>query len=359
MFSTNAKLRSLFELRHQSSLSNYVTRVAWSPIGKGFAVCSAAGEILLYSMKTFESVVLQTETGCSIDSLAFSYDGQFLAAGGQSGEVNIWQFKPKPELIQTFKNRSAWIDQLQWSPTQNDLAFSLGKTVQIWDAESREIVTTLLFGDSSVSQIVWHPGGESISLGGYQGIKIWMTNHWDDDPYHLIVPSASVAVAWSPSGRYVASGNLDRTINVLEWGNPDPWMMSGFPGKVRQLAWSDRSIRNNAPLLASASAESIVVWEKHEDEAIGWESRVLGSHEGVVQGLCFQPDTTLLASASEDGSIVLWWQATSMTQVLEGVSDGFSCLAWHPQGSYLIAGGEQGELLIWGQSSRGQGFKRR
>ncbi|BAS55543.1 hypothetical protein NIES2135_51730 [Leptolyngbya boryana NIES-2135] len=358
MFSVSAKQRSLFELRHQSALSDYVTGIAWSPNGEGLAVCSAAGEILLYSMKTLESVVLQAATGYSIDGLAFSHDGQFLAAGGQSGEVNIWQFKPKPELIQTFKNKSAWIDQLQWSPTQNDLAFSLGKTVQIWNAESRERVTTLLFGDSSVSQIVWHPSGESISLGGYQGIKIWMTSNWDDDPYHLMVPSASVAVAWSPSGRYVASGNFDRTITVLEWGNPEPWMMRGFPGKIRDLAWSDQ-FASNAPLLASASVEGIVVWEKHEEEAIGWESRVLGTHEGVVQGLCFQPATMLLASASEDGSVILWWQATSIAQVLEGVSDGFSCLAWHPQGSYLVAGGEQGELLIWGKSSRGQGFKRR
>jgi WD40 repeat protein len=360
VFSVKAKMRLLFEPRWQGVLSDYVTAIAWSPDGRMLAVCSAAGEVIIYAVKTFDSIVLQAKTGYSIDCLAFSNDSQFLAASGQAGTVQIWQLtRTGFNLIETLSNPSAWIDQLQWSPTVNHLAFSLGKSVQIWDAQSREWVTTLNFNESSIADISWHPSGESVSLGGYQGIKIWMANNWKEDPYHFGIPSASTSIAWSPSGRYMASGNLDRTIAVLEWGNPDPWLMRGFPGKIRQIAWSDQPVHNDAPLFASASAESIVVWEKHEDEAIGWEGRVLGQHNGAVQTICFQPNTTLLASASEDGSIVLWWQATSMTQILEGAPDGFSCLAWHPQGSFLAAGGQQGELLVWVQSLRGQGFKRR
>ena len=29
---------------------------------------------------------------------------------------------------------------------------------------------------------------------------------------------------------------------------------------------------------------------------------------------------------------------------------GFSTLSWHPQGQFLAAGGEQGELIIWSTS---------
>lgn len=360
MFSVKATMRSLFEPRWQGALSDYVSAIAWSPDGRMLAVSSAAGEVVLYATKTFDSIVLQANTGLSIDCLAFSRDGQFLAASGQAGTVQIWQLtRTGFELIETLAHAPAWIDQLKWSPTQHQLAFSLGKSVQIWDVQTRQRVTTLNFNESSIADIAWHPSGESISLGGYQGIKIWMTSNWEEDPYNFVIPSASTTIAWSPSGRYLASGNLDRTIALLEWGNPAPWMMSGFPGKVRQVAWSDQPVRSGAPLLASASVEGVVVWEKHPEDNVGWESRVLGQHDGYVQMIRFQPNTTLLASASEDGSIVLWWQATSMTQVLEGASEGFSCLAWHPQGSYLAAGGQQGEVLIWTQSSRGQGFKRR
>ncbi|MEM8810710.1 MAG: hypothetical protein AAGF01_32270, partial [Cyanobacteria bacterium P01_G01_bin.38] len=67
----------------------------------------------------------------------------------------------------------------------------------------------------------------------------------------------------------------------------------------------------------------------------------------------------LLASAAQDGQVCLWQNAKSLQQTLKGVSQGFSSLAWHPQGSYLAAGGDQGELIIWTPSNRGQGFQKR
>lgn len=167
--------------------------------------------------------------------------------------------------------------------------------------KSSGLKTTLNFGTSSALNLTWHPDGQRLSVSGYQGVKIWTAEDWDDDPYLLTIPSASVAIAWSPDGKYTASGNLDRTITVLEWDNPHPWVMRGFPGKIRQLAWSDVPTKAGTSLLASASAEGIVVWEKQEDESLGWEGRVLTGHEGTVQSIHFQPDTQLLASAAADG----------------------------------------------------------
>jgi WD40 repeat protein len=81
---------------------------------------------------------------------------------------------------------------------------------------------------------------------------------------------------------------------------------------------------------------------------------MLDLHEDTVQAIAFQPGTFLLASASSDGFVCLWQEAEQVAQILEGASDGFSCLAWHPQGQdgsqtspLLAAGGQNGELLIW------------
>ena len=350
-----------FDRHWQGMLSDYVTVIDWSPDGNILAASSAAGEVVLfYRAEPQQLEVLQAATGQSVDCLAFSSDGQFLAAGGQNGQVKIWQLQSEAfELVSTLENSPAWIDRMAWSPTQNLLAFSLGKHVQVWDATLGDIATTLNFDTSSTLDITWHPDGRRLSVSGYQGVKIWTAEDWDDDPYLLTIPSASVAVVWSLDGKYIASGNLDRTITVLEWENPHPWVMRGFPGKIRQLAWSDVPTKVGASLLAAASAAEIVVWEKQEDESLGWEGRVLAEHEGAVQSIRFQPDTLLLASAAADGWVCLWHKAQRLAQVLNGAPNGFSCLAWHPKGNQLAAGGQNGELLVWSKAGRGQGFGQR
>lgn len=360
MSGVGAKKQPLLELRWRGELSDYVTAIAWSPNGEILAASSAAGEVMLQVLATGVQQSLQGMGQQSVDCLAFSRDGQFLAAGGQDGKVTIWRVQAEQsECIATLSNAPAWIDHLAWSPTRNQLAFSLGKYVQVWDADLGDVVTTLNFDHSSVLDIIWNPDGKRLTVSGYQGVKIWMAQNWDEDPYLLTIPSASTAIAWSPNSQYIAVGNLDRTIMVMEWENPSPWVMRGFPGKIRQLAWSNVASKLGAPLLASASAESVVIWEKHTDEAIGWEGRVLGSHEGTIQALCFQPNSTLLATAADDGWVGLWRKATQLAQLLDGATNGWACLAWQPQGHQLAAGGKRGEWVLWSQAMRGQGFGRR
>lgn len=368
-----------FDLHWRGTLSDYVTAIAWSPQGK-IAVSSAAGEVMLWrdllntQEKNWLLLPLHMAEGQSLDCLAFSQDGQQLAAGGQGGQVKIWClhddtriYRCKP--LHTIENAPAWVDKLAWSPTSNQLAFSLGRYVQVWDADTNQVIATLNFDTSSVLGLDWSPDGQYLAIAGYQGAKIWHSQDWNDDPYILDVPSASLAIAWSPNGKYLACGNMDRTITVIEWNNSIapksddisqdffPWVMRGFPGKIRQLAWSQAKTQLDAPLLASSSVEGIVVWEANE--SLGWEGRLLQQHSGVVQAIAFQPNSFLLASASSDGRVCLWQKAKKLAQSFQGAPNGFSCLAWHPQGQQLAAGGQRGELLIWSKATRGQGFSSR
>jgi WD40 repeat protein len=349
-----------FQQTWRGSLLDYVTAIAWSPDGRYLAACSAAGEVVLISLLGFQSILLQEETGYSVDCLAFSYDGQFLAIGGQDGQVKIWSLQAvAPELITTLENKAVWVDRLCWNPTKHELAFSLGKYVQVWDADTQDVVATLNFEASTVLDLDWRRDGKCLALAGYQGARVWNAKDWDAEEEALDIPSATVAIAWSPDNQFIAEGNLDSTLSVNEWGNPSPWLMRGFPGKVRQLGWSEVPTNMGVPMLASCSGAAVVVWERDRDERIGWASRILGNHQGVVQAIAFQPNSLLLASAAEDGWVALWHRGTRLIQSLTGASNGFSCLTWHPQGHQLAAGGLNGELLVWSRALRGQGFGKR
>jgi WD40 repeat protein len=360
VFSLKSSKQPELEPAWESHLQDYVTALVYSPTGRQLAASSAAGEIYLYPEQG-ERLRLLDVDGTSVDGLAFSADGQFLAASGQRGQVWIWhvgqplaQSSEPPPLLAQLDHAPTWVDRLVWSPNQNLLAFSLGKYVQVWDANRAEIATTLAFETSSVLDITWHPDGQRLTVAGYQGVKVWNSQDWDDDPYLLDIPSASVAVAWSPDGQYLAAGNLDRTITVLAWENPTPWVMRGFPGKIRRLGWSRVAGKAGAAVLAAASVEGVVIWEKAKDPAVGWEGNVLEGHFDNVQDIRFHPQSLLLASAGRDGLVYLWQKARQAVQSLAGAPEGFSSLAWHPQGLYLAAGGQGGEIMVW--SKRGKGF---
>ena len=342
IMNTTTNNNQQFTKYYTANFSDYITSIRWNLTGEKLAVISATGEVVIW--ENGEINYLQTATGKSIDCVDFSADGKYLAAGGQDGKIQIWR---EDQLITTLENAPTWVDQLAWHPYKNHLAFSLGKYVQIWDAETEEIIVTLNFENSSILGIDWRKDGKYLAISGYKGLKIWDSEDWDDEPFILLTPTVSLAMQWSPDGKYLGSGNMDRSLTVLEWGNPDPWVMRGFPGKIRQLAWSEVTNVTGAPLLAASSVDGVVVWEKSVDETAGWEARVLSNHVDVINAIAYQPQSPILASAGADGWLCLWNEDDLVSQIITGVSGGFSTLAWHPQGEYLAAGGEQGELIMW------------
>ncbi len=354
---SRTKDQDLLDLQWYTALSDYITAIVWSPDGKWFAVSSAAGEVVQYAENTKTVTVLQAAQGQSIDVLAVSGDGVFLAAGGQAGAVLVWRLDGHvPTQIVALDPSHIWIDRLQWNPHYPELAYGFGRHVRVWSATQQSEIAELNFRSSSVLDLAWHPKGDRLSVSGNQNIKTWWRHAWDEAPVVQQLGGASEVIAWSPDGQYLASGNNDRSVMVWQDGNPFPWQMRGFPGKVRQLAWSDPRRSISTPLLASICGEGVVVWTKDRDPSIGWNAQVLDFHQRSVRAIAFQPQSLQLASVADDGWLCLWRKASRLTQLFEGAPTGFSCLAWQPSGKTLAAGGGQGEVLLWTQTKTGQGF---
>ena len=351
-------LKSILELSAKEVLSDYVTAIAWSPIGNTLAAASGAGEVYLLSKGVGAS--LCEPTGQSIDALAFSFDGKWLATGGQAGNITLWQMDGDIPKVADYLECGSWVDRLVWNPTCNHLAFSQGKTVQIWDAEQSERVTSLA-GIASSQDIRWSTDGKHLAIALKSNIHIWNAHNWSERLYQWEVTSPASTIAWSPDGSYLACAVHDHSIGVLDWSkaqhlqreptdeNDLPTLMRGFPGKIRQLAWADLPPSADLPpILAAATRELVTMWTQ---TPAGWDSWVLDLHSGNVLDVAFQPKSGLLASLSDDGWIILWQAARSAVQVLEGAEEGFSCLAWHLNGRHLAAGGQRGELFVWSSCS--------
>ena len=351
-----------FERSHHSPLKDYVTALSWSDDGSILAASSASGEVAVWNWggNAGSSTDVSTPVLTAVPDRAMSCLGLstnvLLAAAGQDGIVSIWDCRASEvPLISTFGDGNDWIDQLAWHPSHDWLAFCTGRHVQVWDVPANERLAMLDFDNSSALSVAWHPSGSMLAVSGHSGVKFWNVDTWKEETYQLKVPGASIHVAWSWGGDYVASGNLDRTLSVLRWNSPPPWLMQGFPGKVRCVAWS-LATAAASPQLAAACADGITVWEQ-EQGGKNWRSSILQGHGGTVQAIAYHPTQPLLASGAVDGEVCLWHRAKKLGQRLKTRSPGVSRLAWHPAGQSLAVGCIDGTIEIWVPSQRGRGFQ--
>jgi WD40 repeat protein len=156
------------------------------------------------------------------------------------------------------------------------------------------------------------------------------------------------SVAFSPDGDHVATGSADGTIRFwhVHSGKLVRTLELGSP--VRSLAFDPRA----PALIASADDGVVRVWRIDE-----WsEPRELASDAGRTTILAISPDGSTLATAVDDGSILLRHVDPSLArranvdsdETIERLSGAgpVSCLAWSPDGRQLASA--SGNLLrVW------------
>lgn len=280
----------------------YVTAIAWIPDGSGLAVATAHGEVVVFEdldRPKFPLIggakSLREADGFSVDALEWSADGKYLAAAGQRGELYVWS---KGKLIETLIY-SGWINVLAWHPKRSILAFEVGKTIHIWNAETQIIESSLELVESSVLGLAWNTEGDRLTASGNQVVKSWDVENWNIVPEVWELSAACGTIAWAPEDRFFAAGCFDRTVLVAsEFGSEDPWRMSGFPEKISLVAWS--SVINpvtGCPILATVSGDGVVIWNWNGE---GWDGSVVVSGGGRINAIAWQPGKLSFAIGVEE-----------------------------------------------------------
>ena len=157
-------------------------------------------------------------------------------------------------------------------------------------------------------------------------------------------------LALSPDGRYFVSASFD--YSAVLWLSDDVSEMATLYG--HEAALNTSRFSPNGEWLATAGDDGLVlVWptnKLHSDLVI---PVVLRGHKGKVVHLAFSPDGQTLASASWDGTIGIWpigsglKNAEARRRFIKGNDGPVNAVQFSDDSKYLYSAGYDGQIRYW------------
>jgi WD40 repeat protein len=328
------------------AISRYVTDdhvidLAWAPDSSRFAVLSVSGALTLSSLTgdTNHSVSAQPAGG-----LALSWSKSGILTGGQEGTVSCWQPDSDGSLAKRFEIDPGenWVDHIVWSSDATRFITGAGKKLRLW-SDTGELIQAYPDQPSTIAALCLRPDNQAVGVGIYGGVRLYRFS--ESMPYEDLEWKGSIiAMRWSPNGRFVAAASQERTINFwrLPFRPGEQLAMSGYPLKVRELAWD-----NDSRYLATGGCELITIWDVSGKGPAGRRPIQLKLHEERLTALEFQPASTRLASGSKDGKVAIWKSVKEkQPEFVTEFDSPISTLRWSPCGKSLGVGTNNGEVVV-------------
>ncbi|MBN1955053.1 MAG: WD40 repeat domain-containing protein [Anaerolineae bacterium] len=233
-----------------------------------------------------------------ITALAFSFDGAFLAWGGEDGRVYRWDMGRDQELP-PLEAHAGGVNGVAASPSGPAFAAASGDTIVLWDVARGQEMGRLHGHDRSVQAVAYGRGGYTLASAGADGTVCL----WDAVSGQVVRQlrghtQAVWCVAFSPDGRLLASGSYDRTVRLWDpQRGQQVQQLAEQTGGVNAVAFSP-----DGRMLAAAAMDAIALWDVQVGELFGQ----FRGHSHLVQSLAFHPHGRLLASGSWDGTVRIW-----------------------------------------------------
>ncbi|MEZ4869251.1 MAG: tetratricopeptide repeat protein [Caldilineaceae bacterium] len=326
-------------------------------------------------------------------SLAFSPDGQVLAAGAANdNKIRFWQVKTGQPLG-ALVGHSGMVAELSFSPDGKRLASSsYDQTICLWDLQT--LGTTAFYTqrplqilrehEAGVWCVVFSPDGQRLASGGKdQSVRLWdVGESWyhpseqDDERiwYHpseqdderisgraqlrYTLPGHTDginAMAFSPDGQLLATGGLDCTVRLWHVASGQALaQFNGHTGRIWRLAFSP-----DGRLLASGDWDhQIRLWDLTDlplpgaaEPLISELARVLTGHDGHITYLRFRADGHTLLSCGDDRTLRLWDVAQAGVEVARYALQDHPGRNWSmditPDGELLAGAGGDLSIRIW------------
>jgi len=191
-----------------------------SPDGQYVASGDAVGEIRICEIATGRLVKSLRDSEAEVNSICFSPDGRWLAAGYSHPDktIRVWSVG-NWQPVATLTQHDGSVYGLAWSPDSQRLA-SAGRgdrTACIWNMASRSLERSLPHSDELLA-VDWSPDGKLLATAeSAKGIRLWDTKSWADLGLLPWNDEDNIqCVAFSPDSKLLVAGGWGGQLGVFD-----------------------------------------------------------------------------------------------------------------------------------------------
>lgn len=257
-------------------------------------------------------------TGRELRTRRFGANEQILAVDPTGKLALVGSGEKPPRLIRVADGQQVWaarademIARARFSPDGRWLATTSPSSVSVYDAGTGKVCRTVATGSPEFPDswpVSWSPDGRMVALVHGYGDKVTTYELATGQSRHVLAIATGhvvqainypASIQFTPEGRHLAVVTTDHVIQVYPLGAKKP----AFEVVVRPetmmplaLAFAPRG-----DLFAAACGEDVRVWDM-----TGAPRGILRGHRGQVSALAFADDGRTLASASMDGTGLVW-----------------------------------------------------
>jgi len=326
--------------RWHLAAGDYVVAAKISRDGRICIVGTGGGSIIGVDVESGRELFRHAAHKAGVLGVSIAPDGMKFATCGQEPNAKVW--RATGELLRELPGGGAqWVEHVAWSPTGDRIAVAAGRKVRTW-SESNAPSAEPDPLPSTVSNIAWRADGTALAATCYGGVYVWPFVAGAKDR-RFEWKGSLISLAWSPDAKVIACGSQDCSVHFWRLATGQDSQMSGYPSKPKALAWDSES-----KLLATAGDSTVTVWDFRGKGPEGTHPIQLEAHKSACTRLAFSPRKSVLASGSQDHSVLLWEPRRGTQPILYAfLEDEVTTLEWHPEHRGLLGGDASGNVRLW------------
>lgn len=307
----------------------------------------------------------------AVMGVAYSPDGTKIASvdSGRQESLKLWD-STTGQAVRTLRGHDYGGSSVAFSPDGSRLVTSgSDRTVRIWDAASGEELREIQGHGGRFANAVFTPDGKQIiSGGGDYTARIWDLVAAQEvrmirlkpnapsarfDPTAFGLPEQIYCLQNSPDAKRIVTGGGSGLQNhAIVWDLETGSVIHKLQGHSSWIV--SATFSPNVTLIATGSEDrTIKLWNATTGEL----RQTLLGHGDRVNSVVFSPDGTRIVSGSSDETVKVWDAVTGLEIVTLPVRSGLQtpreprggirCLAFSPDGTRLVAGRQDGVVMLW------------